>query len=401
MTESSKAPDAQDPQRDGESIGILDALVVLARHKWLIVGFPLLAAAIAAAYTMLLMPNIYTASTKILPPQSQGGMSAALAQLGGFAGFAGGVSGIRNPNDLYIGMLRSRTVSDNIIQRFDLMTRYSAQIKSRARQALAGSTNIFAGKDGIITVEVDEKDPKLAADIANAYVDELFKLTKTLAVTEASQRRLFYERQLEQARDSLGKAEAAARSAMEKGGIVQVEGQGRAIVENLARLRGQITVKEVQIGAMRAFATERNPELQLAQNELASMRNELARLEGASGGKQQGKSMESGAAGIDSVNLLRNVKYYETIYELLSKQFEIAKIDEAKDSAVVQVMDPAIEPDSKSKPVRRTIVLATAGVALFLAILWIFVREFWAQAAADPRQSSRLQELRQHAFARK
>ena len=185
--------------------------------------------------------------------------------------------------------------------------------------------------------------------LANAYVDELFKLTNVLAVTEASQRRLFFERQFEQARDNLTKAEAAARQAMDKGGLVQVEGQGRAIIENTARLRGQITVKEVQIGAMRTFATDNNPDLKLAQQELESMKRELARIEGTSGSKS-GNGRENDSSGIDSVGLLRNVKYQETVYELLAKQFELAKIDEAKDSAVVQVMDKAIEPDRKSKP---------------------------------------------------
>ena len=226
-------------------------------------------------------------------------------------------------------------------------------------------------------------------------MDELFKLTKVLAVTEASQRRLFFERQLEQARDNLAKAETAARQALEKGGLVQVEGQGRAIVETTARLRGQMTVKEVQIGAMRSFATERNPDLQLAQKELEALKHELARIEGASGGKV-GDQRENSGQGIDSLGLLRNVKYYETIYELLAKQYELAKIDEAKDSAVVQVMDKAIEPDRRTKPWRSLIVLLSAFAALFIGILWAFVRESMARAKADPRQASRFLDLKRY-----
>lgn len=393
MTEPSNLPDNQ-PGGDDDDISLLDLLIVLAKHKMLVLGLPFVAAVLAAGISLVL-PVSYTGTTKILPPQqSQSGTAALLSQLGGgLGGLAGSLAGIRSPNELYIGMLKSRTVADNLIQRFDLMRIYEAEYPSRARKKLEGLTNILAGKDGIITIEVEDNDPKRAAEVANAYVDELFKLTKVLAVTEASQRRLFFERQFEQARDNLAKAEVAARQALEKGGLVQVEGQGRAIVETTARLRGQITVKEVQIGAMRSFATDRNPDLQLAQKELEALKHELARIEGASGGKVENRR-ESNGHGIDSLGLLRNVKYYETIYELLAKQYELAKIDEARDSAVVQVMDKAIEPDRRTKPWRSLIVLVSAFAALFVGILWAFVREGMARVKADPRQANRLLDLK-------
>ena len=395
MTEPSSLPDSQ-PSGDDE-ISLLDLLIVLAKHKKLVLGMPFVVAVLAAGISLLL-PFSYTGITKILPPlQNQSsGTAALLSQLGGgLGGLAGSLAGIRNPNELYIGMLKSRTVADNLIQRFDLMQIYKEEYASRARRTLEGLTNIIAGKDGIITIEVEDKDAKRAAELANAYVDELFKLTKVLAVTEASQRRLFFERQFEQARDNLAKAEAAARQALEQGGLVQVEGQGRAIVETTARLRGQITVKEVQIGAMRTFATDRNPDLQLAQKELESMKRELARIEGASGNKVE-KQGENSNHGIDSFALLRNVKYYETIYELLAKQYELAKIDEARDSSVVQVMDKAIVPDRRTKPWRSLIVLVSAFVALSIGIFWAFVREGVARTKADPRQANRLLHLKRY-----
>lgn len=391
MTEPLTLPESQSID---DEISMLDLLIVVAKNKKLILGLPFIVAVIAVGFS-LSMPDIYTASTKILPPQGQSGASAMLAQLGGLAGLAGGATGIKNPNDLYVGLLKSRTVADNLIQRFDLMQIYRAKYPSQVRQGLAGVTNITAGKDGIITIEVDDKDPKHAAALANAYVDELFKLTKVLAVTEASQRRQFLERQFEQARDNLTKVEAAARQALEKGGLVQVEGQGRSIVETTARLRGQITFQEVQIGAMRAFAADRNPDLRRAQEELQSMKRELARIEG-SGGDRSGKTRENNGSGIDSLGLLRNLKYHETIYELLAKQFELSKIEEAKDSAVVQVMDKAIEPDRKSKPRRALIVLLSAFVALFVGILCAFVREAVAKAKVHPQQASRLHDLKRY-----
>jgi tyrosine-protein kinase Etk/Wzc len=386
-----------EPQSSTEAgITLLDLLIVLAQRKTFVLGIPLLAA-IAAAILSLLMPNIYTGVAKILPPQpSQSSASAVLAQLGAVAGLAGGVTGIKNPNDMYVGMLKSRTVAENLIRRFELNKVYETKYQSNTVKQLGAMSTITSGKDGIITITVDDKDPKRAADLANAYIDELYKLTGVLAVTEASQRRLFFERQLAQAKENLIRAEASARQSLEKGGITQVEGQGRAMVENIGRLRGQITVKEVQVGAMRAFAAERNPELLLAQQELEVMKRELAKMEGVGDVRGTGNSAVNSSRGIDSLSLLRDVKYYETIYDLLAKQYELTKIDEAKDSALIQVLDKAIEPDRKSKPWRALIVVLSTLAALIAAILWAFYREVTARAMLDPRHAPRLQTLQRY-----
>ncbi len=379
-----------------QEVSLLDLLIVLAKHKVLVLGLPA-AAAVVSITISLLLPNIYTGTTKILPPQQQTqSTSAVLAQLGGLAGLAGGaVPGLKNPNDLYVGMLKSRTVADNIIRRFDLNQLYDKKYQSETRKRLEKETTIVAGKDGIITVEVDDEDPKRAADLANAYVDELFKLTTVLAVTEASQRRLFFERQLDLARVSLVKAETEARKALEQGGLAAVDAQGRTAVETAARLRAQISVKEVQIGAMRTFASEGNPELKLAQQEIEVMKRELARSEGTTGNKTVQAVAEKGS-GIDNLGLLRNVKYYETMYGLLAQQYESAKIDEAKDSAIIQVMDKAIEPDRKSKPRRWLIVVLSTLVAGLLSALCAFVLEAIANAKSDPEQSQRLTRLKEY-----
>src|SRR6266513_1808426 len=177
-----------------DEVSLLDLLIVLAKHKVIVLGVPFITA-IVAAIVSLLLPNIYTGTTRILPPQqSASAASALLSQLGGavggLAGVAGGALGIRSPNDLYVGMLKSRTVAGNLIGRFDLNKVYDQKLESSTRNTLQSNTTIAAGRDGIITIDVDDKDPKRAADLANAYVDELVKLTKNLAGTEASQRRL-------------------------------------------------------------------------------------------------------------------------------------------------------------------------------------------------------------------
>src|SRR5438876_790017 len=393
-------PKDTSPTTDADEVSLLDLLIVLAKHKRVVLGVPLVAGVVAAIIS-LLMPNIYTGTTRILPPQqSASAASALLNQLGGpfgvLLGVTGGAAlGLRNPNDLYIGMLKSRTVADNLISRFELDKVYGEDRLSDVRKRLERETTIGAGRDGIITIEVDDKDPKRAAELANAYVEELMKLTKVLAVTEASQRRLFFERQLLQVKDNLTAAEMTARQGLQKGGLAQVDAQGRSMIEVTARLRAQISAKEVQIGSMRTFAAEGNPELQRTQQELEALRRELARIEGSSPIAVGGKGEASGSSGLDNLGRLRDVKYYEFLYELLAKQYELAKIDEAKDATIVQVMDQAIEPDRKSKPKPLIIVFLSAIAALFVSFIWVMVREAAARAREDPVQISRFTKLRQ------
>jgi len=398
--DSKGIPAVEDQQVDEDKISLLDLLIVLVKHKRVVLGTPF-AVGIAAAVTSLLMPNIYTGTTRILPPQqSASAATALLTQLGGafggLAGAAGGALGIRNPNDLYVGMLKSRSVADSLIARFDLEKVYEQKYLSNTRRRLQGVTTITSGRDGIITIEVDDKDPKRAADLANAYVDELKKLTKVLAVTEASQRRLFFEQQLLQAKDSLTTAEIAARQGLQKGGLAQVDAQGRSMIEVTARLRAQISAREVQLGAMRTFAAEGNPELQRTQQELEALRRELGRIEGSSPSATTGKGDASGNTGLDNLGRLRDVKYYEFLYELLAKQYELAKIDEAKDATVVQVMDKAIEPDFKSKPRRTLIVLVSALAALIVGVLWALVLEAMVKIRGDQAQAERVQALKRY-----
>jgi uncharacterized protein involved in exopolysaccharide biosynthesis len=388
------------PTTEDDEISLLDLLIVLAKHKRIVLGFPF-AVGIVAAIISLLLPNGYTGTTKILPPQQSASAASALLNqlggaLGGLGGLAGGALGVRNPNDLYVGMLKSRTVADNLIARFELAKVYGEDRLSDVRKQLEKETTIGSGRDGIITIEVDDKDPKRAADLANAYVDELMKLTKVLAVTEASQRRLFFERQLLQVKDNLTAAEMAARQGLQKGGLSQVDAQGRSMIEVTARLRAQISAKEVQIGSMRTFAAEGNPELQRTQQELEALRRELGRVEGSSPIAAVGKGEASGSSGLDNLSRLRDVKYYEFLYELLAKQYELAKIDEAKDATIVQVMDRAIEPDRRSKPKRTFIVLISVFATFFLSLLAAFVLEGISRAASDPQQAERLRSIRTH-----
>lgn len=380
---------------DEEEINLLDLAIVLAKHKKTILGVPF-AAAILAAGISLIMPNIYTGTARILPPQqSQSTAAAMLGQLGALTGGTGALLGIQNPNDLYIGMLRSRTVADNLIDRFELQDYYKEEMLSKARKQLEEVTNISAGKDGIIVIEVDDEDPKRAADMANGYVDELYSLSQALAVTEASQRRLFFEKQLKQVKEQLANAETALKQTQESTGVLEVSEQGKAMIEAVGAIRAQIAAKEVELGAMRTFATAQNPNYKRAQQELAGLRDQLAIMEkgGESGLVPTGKLPE---AGLENIRKLRDVKYYETLFELLAKQYEIARVDESKDASLIQVLDKAVVPDRKTKPRRVLIVILTALATGFLAVLWVFIKETGEKAKRDPEQVARIAMLRKY-----
>ena len=372
-----------------DEISLLDLAITLAKHKKIILGAPLLAALLAALVT-LLMPKIYTADTKILPPQQQQSSAVAmLNQLGALGGVAG--AGIKNPNDTYVAMLKSRTLQDSMIRRFKLQSVYNTKTPEATRKTLAGLTKITSEKNGLISVQVDDKHPKRAAMLANGYVDALQQMTQVFAVTEASQRRLFFEKQLHQAKQTLSDAEVALKQLHEKTGVIQLDAQAKVIIETAAGLRGQIAMKEVELGAMRTFATGNNPDYIRVQETLSGLRTQLSRVE--TGTVTTSKVPETG---LEYLRKARDLKYAETIYEMLAKQFEMAKIDEAKESSVIQVLDKAVVPEQKSKPQRSKIVLL-AGVATgFLAIIWAFIIEAIENAKKESETAAQLNKLKQN-----
>jgi uncharacterized protein involved in exopolysaccharide biosynthesis len=371
---------------------IFDVLLVLARRKKTIVLLPMVVGAITTAI-VLLLPNVYQAGTKILPPQqSQSSASALLSQLGGIAGGITGAAALKNPNDLYIGMLQSRAVADGLIKRFDLMKHYQTDSAEKARRLLAQSTLINTGKDGLISIDVEDKDKKLVARLANGYVGELMNLTKTLAVTEAAQRRLFFERQLETAKDHLETAEVALKATIESRGVISVDSDSRAVVETVARLRAQISAKEIQLASLEAFVTENNQDYKRAREELNSLRAELSKLENGRPGTPENTTAQN--SGLASVKALRDLKYYQMLYELLAKQYEVARLDEAKDGPIIQVLDLAIEPEQKFKPKRAVLVIVATILSLCAGIGWVLLVEFRDRLLREPRSGEKLQKLK-------
>ncbi|MEY3201117.1 MAG: hypothetical protein RIR70_667 [Pseudomonadota bacterium] len=382
------------PEQTEDEVSLLDLALVMATYKKRIMVTTFSAALLSVAVSLVL-PNVYTGTTKVLPPQQgQSGAAALLSNLGGLAGAAGGLAGLKNPNDLYVGMLKSRTVADAMIARFDLQKHYETKALVDTRKKLESLTTIAAGKDGLISVEYEDEDPKFAADVANAYIEELYKLTQTLAVTEASQRRLFFEQQLNHAKEKLAAAEVSLKELQEKTGLLMLSEQSKASIESVARLRGQIAAKEVQIQAMRAFATSQNPDLKFAESELGSLRAQQVKLSQSEPGDILVPPSKIPGEGLEYVRRVREVKYSEVVFEVLAKQYELARIEEGKNASLIQVLDKAVTSDKKSKPKRGLIVMLATVAGFFLAVLSAFVSEAVVRARRDADTAQRLDELK-------
>jgi len=383
-----------------DEISLIDLLIVLAQRKrmilWVTGAFALVSAIIA-----LLLPVRYTATVILLPPQQKSSLSEMFASqvgsLGGLASLAGGSLGIKNPNDMYVAMFKSQTVEDGMIQRFGLMQEYHERYLSDARKKFEGYATVDgSGKDGLIHISVEDHDPKRAAELANGYVDEFRDLSEHMAITEAAQRALFFKQQLDQANENLVKAEDALVQTEKKTGIIQVDAQARALIESAASLNAQIAAKEVQIQGIRAYATSDNAQLVRAEQELDGLRAQLAKLGGSQDVSAGGIIVPKGlvpTASLEYVRKVRDVKYYDTIFNILAQQFELAKLDEAKEGALIQVVDAATPPDKKSSPKRALIVIASTLLGL---IVGIFEALFQAARLAmndDPETSAKLKVL--------
>lgn len=397
MSESVK-PAAQDVlvSRSNE-IRMVDILIAMARQKTLLISMPIIGGAIALVITLMLKP-VFTSSVVLLPPQQQSsGMSSVLGQLGGLGGMAGGLASLKNPGDLYIGMLQSRTVADILIDRFKLKERYGTSTMARTRKTLENSTKIGAAKSGLITIDVEDHDSQMAADLANAYVKELTLMTETMAVSEASRRRVFFARQLESAKDKLSDAEVNLKKVQEATGMIELVGQVKGLIANTAQLQGTIAAKEVQLSSMRSFATANNPELIRVQDEIRGLNDQLFKLNKGQLSNNGDIAIPTGKipeVSVEYIRSLRDVKYYETIFELLAKQFEMAKIDEAKDANLIQVLDKALPAEKKSGPKSQLIVLGgILGGALLGLILALF-RDFLHRSKLQNPDEQRWQELR-------
>ena len=397
----------EEPAEDSEwnlGLALIELLAVFAIRKRLIAmaaGIGLLAGVCAN----LLLPTKYTATTRIMTPQQT--QSAAIMLMNQLTNSATGLLsssaasslGLRNPNDIYIGVLGSRTVADGIITDFDLKNVYHARDVAAARKKLAEATSILSEKSGMIAVSVTDRDRARSAQLANAYTERLRTLTKTLAVIDASQRRVYYEDQLKHAKDDLIAAELRFRQVQQGKGVIQPEAQGRAIIGELADLRARIAAKQVELQAQRSFFTEHNPKVEVLKSELDTMRGEeerLARTNSEPGGPAMG-FQDIGGASVDYLSAAHDVQYRQTLLDLLIRQYDAARLDESKDPSIIQVVDTAIPPERRSSP--RW--LLNIGVFMALSVLAAFTYLYFAEISRrNPRVGAAFTAFKTGLFSR-
>jgi capsule polysaccharide export protein KpsE/RkpR len=383
-----------------ENVVFIDYVYIFIKNISKVIGSILFLLVISLLYIFSSSP-IYKAECRILPPSQRGSMSAAmLSQLGGLGGLVG-LSGGSNTGELLCGVLRGQTVVDKIIDQFDLMTVYEQESCLKMREKV--TSDILQAtedvKSGIVTVAVLDEDPERAAQMANAFVDELKNVMQSLAIGEAAQRRLFFEQQVLAAHKTLGDAEDALQRYQEKSGLVAMEPQVEAMLSSIATLRAQVAAKEVELSALRTYARGNNPNLRRAESELAALGSELAKLERqqeqkASDGNTLSSLREAPQLGLEYQRRLRDVKFATAMYELMLRHFEAAKIDESREAMVVQVIDPATPPDYKFKPKRAMIVVFATLLGLCLGMLWALWADYIEAMKKDPEQKQVLEEIK-------
>ncbi|HTV83277.1 MAG TPA: GNVR domain-containing protein [Acidobacteriaceae bacterium] len=394
------APPAGAPGDGRGGHSFIDFLVVLAEHRRAVV-LTTVACTVISVIVAFLLPNQYTSTVVLMPPHQESSIASAfmtaMGSLSPIAELAGSTLGIKNPNDMYVAMLKSQTVEDAMVEKYNLEGEYHRRYLSLARKAFEDHVTIKGnGKDGLIHIAVEDRGPQRAAELASGYVNQFRDLSEHLAVTEAGQRAEFFHQQLLQAKNKLSDAEEALKQTQETTGLVALNAQAAALIESAASLRAQIAAKKVQIQALQTFATGENAQLLEAEQELASLQIQLDAL----GGSRQnpnslivpkGKVPE---AGLEYARRLRDVKYYETIFTILARQYEIAKLQQAQEGAEIQVVDPAIVPDRKSSPHRGLIILGGALFGLFLGMGLAVARAGIANLKTDPDARAQISRLR-------
>lgn len=425
-----KAPQMQ-PVDD--SISPLDYLIVFLKRKKLIL-IVTFAFAVIAAVISLRMPEVYKAETRLLQPQNKAPSMASmlLSQFDSVAGAAG------SSNALYVSLLYSRSILDGVVERFNLVELYGVGTEEDARGHL--KNNIYANysrASGIIKLTVENVDPEVAADLANAFVDELRKLTKRLATTEAAQRRIFFGEQLKDAKELLIKAEEEMANFQAQTGILKIDEQAKAVIEAISRIKAKIADKEVQLTTMRTYSTSNNPDLQIIEGELSGLKAELRKLSKGrdeehdsilsetpvtaimstiptmsitstisrtqTGPKKQTATMSTEkmpGVSTEYIRKLRELKYSESLYKIFLKQYEAAKLDEARELLLVQVLDRAIPPETRASPKRTRIVVIGACLGFIFSIFMALVLEYSANISLDPTHREKLKMLKKYASIR-
>ena len=379
---------------DDVEINLLQLLLVLVRRKMLVIKVCSVVMVLSVCYSLTLK-NIYTATSRFYPPQKEsaiGGLASLLVQSGPLAG----LGGLGGPGDVYLAVLKSRTVADAVVKRLDLQKGENGKVFNAevARSRATGAIKVTSGKDGIITVEASNRDPQKAAELANAFVDETIKRSIQLYVNKAGSERTFLEKRLEVVKVELKNAEVGLKAFQEKHKTIKVDSQAAVAIEGIARLTAEIAHKEVQLATLRNSMTDESSDVKALQAGISRLKSQVGAMTGSGGGDNIIPATGNvPGIGVEYVRKLRDLKIQEAIFEQLSKQYEMAKINETKNSSSVQVIDEAVAPLRKSKPRRSVIVLMSTAMAFFGSVVVIFIQEFYSKIS--PENAEIIREIRQ------
>jgi tyrosine-protein kinase Etk/Wzc len=383
-----------------DTVDILELAVVLATY-WRRIALATFVALLLGVLFALMLKPVFTAKAIILPPQQQqSSLSSMLGAFGSLAslGGSGTSSLLKSPSDMYIGILKSETIANQVIQQNRLESVYHAKTLDDARRALEKHSDFDSAKDGLIHISVTDGNPRRASDIANAYIDALYNMNASLAITDASQRRLFFSRQVDEEKAALNKAEDAFAATQLKTGLLEVSGQSALLMRTIAEVQAQISADQVALQGLLTSSTEQNPDVHRLRQEIATLQGQLNQLQDNQ--KKLGPGDIEVPAGhlpgeaIEYTRKMRDLKYHETLYELLAKQYEAARIDEAKSAPLIQVIDRATPPQRKSGPWRALIVLGFGIGGFFCACIWALVSNAIKRMSQVPENNVRFQQLR-------
>ena len=377
---------------------LLDLLLPLVEFKYVIALGTVLGLLFAMAATLLTRSD-YTGKAVIMPPQQGQSSASLISQLGGLASLSGVNTGaLHDPNDLYIALLQSETVLDAVINRLGLETYYRISSPYYARLTLWSRSKFMSERGGLISIAVKDHDPREAALIANTYVEELHNLNDSLAITEASRRAAFFGRELAQQRDRLEQAEAALQGAEQSTGAIAPSSQTSLVIQRISELQAQISAREVQLDSLRLSSTEQNPDVIHLNSELAVLRSQLRALESGGKGHIPGDvlltSQSVPSAQLTYNRKFRDVSYQNYLVDLIERQYEAAKLDEAKAAPLIQLVDRARPPERKSGPSRVLWTLVGGFLAFIVSCLTIIGRFLYYCIRSDRQLSTRLEPFR-------
>jgi uncharacterized protein involved in exopolysaccharide biosynthesis len=390
----------QDVQEN--QIDLIELAILLLQGKKIIFRFTLAAVVVTAIVVFGVMKPMYTAEATFLPPQSApgSGMAQLASQLGSL-GALGALSGVKSSSEVYLGILGSRTIADTLIKQYDLQEVYRTKKLSDTAKKLKSRSTFETGKNTLITISVEDHDPKRAADMANSYLDALREQNGRLALTEAGQRRLFFEQQLEREKNALADAEVELKKTQEQTGLIAPGGQAQVEIETMAQTRAQITSLQVEMASLKQGATDENPAVVRLQTQISDLQQQLRRLENDPANHQPGNiqpptSKIPGLA-LEYVRKQREVKYNEVLFEMIAKQYEAARLDESRESPVLQVVDRALVPDKKSGPPRLLLMFSSCFLGAFVGAVYVIWASFIRKLEDETASATKLATLRKAA----